>query len=162
MNSSSRTTLFSFVVTALFLLSSCIAQALGAPPILPNGSFEQPTQNWQLGAMSARSQEQAATGQYSLKVTDADDKTGSDALSARIPIEEGVYTLRGQVLPVSGTGVGIYLRFLDASGKVGPEESHVFQRTLPSSPTNHWLPFELTGIALKNVAFAEVWIHSYN
>ncbi len=134
-----------------------------APPTLANGSFEQQLEGWKLdGPMASLSDKQAATGQYSLKITDDDGNVGSDVLAARVPVQAGVYTLKGQVFPVSGSGLGIYLRFMDADGKVGPEESYIFQRTVPSSPLGQWIPFELTGAALKNVAFAEVWIHSFN
>ncbi|RYX85516.1 hypothetical protein EON83_06005 [bacterium] len=162
MNLIISTGLFCVIVTGFLPLHCYSAEPAALLPDITNGSFENQLEGWKLGALSELSKQQAATGQYSLKISDDSDQNGSEALAARVPVGAGIYTLRGKVFTVSGSGLGVYLRFMDSAGKVGPEETHVFQRTVPSTPRGQWVPFELTGIALKNAAFAEVWLHSYN
>lgn len=140
----------------------CAAEPV-PPETVPNGGFEQKTTEWGINdQMSSISTEQAASGKYSLKIVDADSKTGSDVTSARIPVSPGVMVLRGKVFTVSGSRLGIYLRFLDQQGNQISADGDTLQRTLPASPANQWVPFDLTGFARKGTAYAQIWIHSYN
>ncbi len=131
---------------------------------IPNGGFEEGLEGWSIPdgeGMASLSTEQAATGQHSLKVVDRDPVNGSNATATRVRIEErGVYELRGKVYPVSGSGLGIYVRLRAANGDdAAPADP--FQRGLGGS-RKQWEPFALTVYVMEAPAYLELWIHSYS
>ncbi|HHX40662.1 MAG TPA: right-handed parallel beta-helix repeat-containing protein [Armatimonadetes bacterium] len=154
------------LVAALFLAIPAVA-APAPHKTLPivNGDFEQGAHGWNIPAdegMSTLSQEQAASGKWSLKVVDDHPKNGSSATASRVPIEGvGVYELHGKALPVSGSGLGIYVRVLDKEGRlIGKGDD--FHRGAPSEPVGKWVPFTSTIYAPEGAAYLELWIHSYS
>jgi hypothetical protein len=136
------------------------------PTMLPlfNGDFEQQLQGWKIAPdenMTTLSTEQAASGRYSLKVVDDSDKLGSSAFATRVAIPgAGSYVLHGKAFPVSGNGLGIYVRVLDKNGQVVGQGDD-FQRAAPTQPTGKWVPFSIDLFTGHEAAFLEVWIHSY-
>lgn len=128
---------------------------------IPDGGFEA-AQNWKIAdAMSTFSNEQVASGTTSLKVVDNSETLGSDVTAARVSIARGgQYKLRGKVFPVSGEGLGIYVRVLDQTGKLMGQGDD-FQRGAPTSPLGKWSDFSLDVQAEDDARFLEVWIHSY-
>ncbi len=148
---------FAFSLTAL----------RAAPERLPiaNGGFEEQGQGWQIPAnegMSTLSTEQAASGKASLKVVDESDTLGSNAVAHRVAIKGGgVFRLQGQVFPVSGSGLGIYVRVLDKEGQlIGKGDE--FHRGAPAAPAGKWTPFTLPIYTTEEAAFLELMIHSYS
>lgn len=133
-----------------------------AVPML-NGGFEQGAAGWKIGGtppLATVSQERAATGRYSLKISDDSDKDGSDVTSGSVPLKgPGYYTLRGKAFPVSGSGLGIYLRLLDRNGR--KLSGNEVLRSAPVGPVGGWGPVTLEIEAPATAAFAQVWIHSY-
>lgn len=154
---------WSALAALAMLMAAASAQDAGLALGVPNGGFEQGMQGWKFGGrsmMAAVSQEQAATGRSSLKITDNDDKDGSDVTSSAIPLKApGHYTLHGKAFPVSGSGLGIYLRLLDRNGRKLPGDDTM--RSAPVTPTGKWVPFTLEFEALAPAAFVQIWIHSY-
>ena len=72
----------------------------------------------------------------------------------------GVYELRGECFPVSGGGLGLYVRVLDRNRKlIGKGDE--FHRALGGS-SQKWERFRLTFRAPENAAYLELWIHSYS
>lgn len=145
-------------------LASLIVLALAAEPVklpLSNGDFEQQAAGWTIrDSMSSLSEEQAASGRWSLKVVDEREDAGSDVVATNVPVEPGIYELRGKVYPVSGSGLGIYVRVLDAAGAIigrGDE----FQRGAPTAPVGQWVPFTLTVYVTGDARALQLWIHSY-
>ena len=131
---------------------------------VPNGGFEDGIKGWKLNeptAMCTVSTEQAASGKYSLKVVDNHPKHGSGAQAGRVPITKpGPCELRGKVFPVSGSGLGMYVRVLDKAGKLCMPGDQ-FQRGL-GGKDRKWLPFSLAIYPPKEAAYLELWIHSYS
>lgn len=145
------------------LATTGLAQSKALP--IPNGDFEQGAEGWTIPAdegMSTLSQEQSASGKWSLKVVDDHDKNGSTAIASRVPVQgAGVYELHGKVFPVSGSGLGIYVRVYDKDGKqIGKGDE--YHRGAPSEPTGKWIPFTSSIYTSDDAAFLELWIHSYS
>ncbi len=153
---------FAFV----FTLAAAYLAAAAGPVVMPipNGGFEEGLKGWTLNEptpMCSVSDEQAASGKYSLKVVDAHPKNGSGAQATRVPITTpGPCELRGKVFPVSGGGLGMYVRVLDKAGKLCMP-SDQFQRGL-GGKDKKWKPFSLTIYPPKEAAYLELWIHSYS
>ncbi len=145
--------------------------ALGAawceptPLPIPNGSFEDGAEGWSItefeGVSSAITDERAASGKYSLKVVDTHPKNGSSVKSTRVPIEgAGVFELRGMLYPVSGSGLGMYVRVCDKDGRL-VVSGETFQKGLGGS-AKEWRPFRLPIYTPSDAATLEVWVHSYS
>lgn len=147
------------------------ASLFGAATMLPaapasglvNGSFEAGLEGWTCGpddkGISQISTARAATGTHSLFIRDTDGKSGSDVLSSRVSVVQRAYELRGKGYTVSGQGLGIYIRELDAKGNrvKQPKDTLVS----PSPKTGVWRPFKLEFLPQPTTAFIQVWIHSF-
>jgi len=138
----------------------------GTEKVLPvaNGGFEEGLKGWKLGGdrgMSSVSSEQAASGARSLKVVDSDGKFGSNAVSTRVSVAGGgVYELRGKVYPVSGTGLGVYVRVLDKDGGlVVPGDTYIAGL---GGSEKRWKSFSRKIYTTRSTAFLEIWVHSYS
>ena len=122
------------LITAVIFLTICCLCGLASASetVLPifNGGFEEKLEGWTIPeneGISTLSTEQAASGKYSLKVADDDSRNGSDVRARRVPISgAGVFEIRGKYFPVSGSGLGIYVRVLDKDGElVRAGDSHI-------------------------------------
>jgi len=148
---------------ALLLCSTVMAApAEVAMPVL-NGDFEGGAEHWTLGGnppMGAITEEQAAGGKHSLKVTDTTDKDGSDIRGERFALPgAGVYELRGKYLGVSGSGLGMYVRLYDAAGTIlNEQDSHLIGL---GGTDKAWRKFQSLVYAPDGATAAEIWIHSY-
>jgi hypothetical protein len=130
-----------------------------------NNSFEEGEQGWWFpeGCMGTVSDEQAATGKYSLKIVDADgEKGGSNVGCTRVPIQgRGAYELRWKTYPVSGTGCGIYVRVYGEDGKsVLPDDR--YQRPAPEKPAGQWVAASMRIYTPEKARFLDVLVHSYS
>lgn len=154
----------SFGVVALLLILTLAAAEPQLLPI-PNGDFEAGAESWQIqefeGVATAISDEQAASGTRSLKVVDNHAKNGSHAVAARVAIPgPGVYELRGKHYPVSGSGLGIYVRVLAKDGTLlAPGDA--FHKGIGGN-ARKWLDFDLPVYVGGDAAFLELWVHSYS
>jgi len=131
-----------------------------------NGDFEKGTWGWRIpkGGMGALSTEQAAGGQYSLKITDASKTEGSSINSARIRADgAGAYELRGNYFPVSGDGVGMYVKYLDESGRVLNQDDRGWLTSTGNlgGSEKRWAPFAFRFETPAETAALQIWIHSY-
>lgn len=140
----------------------------GDGQLLRNGGFEDAHWGWTIPrqGMGTLSTEQAAGGGTSLKIVDADRQRGSNITSARIPtVGPGSFELRGKVLPVSGEGLAIYVRFLDEDGGVLNEQvdprGWIDSLISLGGSTRRWEPFAARFTAPEGTVFLQVWIHSY-
>ncbi len=149
-------------VIAAMLLAAPVA-LFAQPESIPiaNASFEEGEDAWSLpdGSMGEVTDEQAASGDYSLKIVDTDgDKGGSNVLGPRVPIDgKGSYELRFKTFPVTGSGCGIYVRVLDADGNAAVPGDQ-YQRGAPSSPANEWVDASLRIFAPADARFLQVWV----
>ena len=139
--------------------------AKGTPIPIPNGGFEQQLQGWTISEklkISSLSTEKAATGKYSLKVLDQDNKEGSGVRSPMVAIPgAGEYELQGMLYAVSGGGMGMYIHLFDKDKKrIDPDK--IIQRGLGGSDRK-WKPFRMR-IPVYNpeAAYIQLWIHSYS
>ncbi|MEN6546612.1 MAG: hypothetical protein ABFE07_11255, partial [Armatimonadia bacterium] len=151
---------FPILVAILVGVAACAAET--SLPLV-NGGFEEGSKGWTTPAdgMGTLSEEQAASGKWSLKIVDEDDKRGSNVTAARVPIRGGgVYDLRGKYFAVSGEGLGMYLRTYDAAGTMlnGPD-SHLLGL---GGSDRKWRSFAGRVYAEPNAASLEIMVHSYN
>jgi len=136
--------------------------------LLRNGGFELGSWAWRIpkNGMGSVSDEQAATGQHSLKIVDESKKRGSNISSARLPIDgPGSFELRGKVFRASGNGVGMYLKYWDANGKLLNKTDHrgwISGVTTAQGPVGEWAPFKCRFTAPPDTASLQIWIHSAN
>jgi hypothetical protein len=135
--------------------------------LVPNGSFEHGAFKWQIGdKMSIISDEQAHTGMYSLKIVDPEKEGGSNVNSVRIPVDAaGKYELRGWVYPVSGDGVGLYVKYWSADGKQlneTDERGWISGIGSVGGDTKAWKPFSFPFEAPEGTEYLQIWIHSAN
>ena len=165
----------SFIITGalLFAASSlaphCVAQGalnptetpVNAVIIVPGGDFETPD-NWTIkDEMSTFSGEQFVSGKTSLRVKDESETLGSDVASVKIPVGPGMWKLRGQIFPVSGQGLAIYVRLYDDKGKFAVP-SGTWQRALPNAPRAKWSAWSLDVRVPDNAKTLDIWVHSYS
>ncbi|MFO7958593.1 MAG: heparinase II/III family protein [Candidatus Brocadiia bacterium] len=134
---------------------------------LPNGGFERGTWGWELpaGGMAEVSEERAAGGRRALHIRDTEDERGSNISSARFPGGPGPHAVRGKVCPISGDGLGIYVRCLDAEGRLLNEtdgRGWISPVTSLGGSSGEWRPFESEFDCPDGTAYLQLWIHSYN
>jgi hypothetical protein len=129
------------------------------PLPITGADFEAVTEGWKIDdKMTSFSTEQAASGKQSLKVVDASETEGSSATSPRVAVQGGhLYRLHGKAFPVSGEGLGIYVRVLDKDGQLA-ERQDEFQRGAPAGPTGKWSDFSFDVRVPESAAFLELWI----
>ncbi|MHC4503545.1 MAG: hypothetical protein ACYTFI_09590 [Planctomycetota bacterium] len=136
--------------------------------LLRNGGFELGSWGWSVPkpGMGSLSGERAASGETSLRILDADGSKGSSVSSARSRVEKGgTFELRGRVFPVSGSGLGVYVKIFDANGKMLNETNargHISDVVSLGGSSKRWEPFGKRFAAPEGTAFLQVWIHSYN
>jgi len=132
----------------------------------PSGDFEDPA-GWKIGGrdggMSTIAPEAARQGKVGLRVVDESGKAGSDCRSVPIPVTSGkTYELRFWGRNRSGSGIGVYLHFHDATGRtLNGRRPNLIISSLPPEQ-QEWREFKLYGMAPGAASSASVWIHSYN
>ena len=138
-----------------------------ALPLLRNGGFEDGDWTWSIpkDGMGSVSAEHPASGTAALKIVDRSAKLGSNISSARIPIHApGVFELRGKVRHESGAAVGLYVRYLDAEGRLLNERTNdkgwIASVAAPAGPAGQWVPFAARFTPPADTAFLQLWIHS--
>jgi len=148
------------VLQALLALQPACAEEVHVP--FPNSGFEEGSKGWTFPAgseLASVSAEQAASGTKSLKIVDADANDGSNVNGPLVPVPSaGLYELRGKVFPVSGSGLGIYLRLLDEGGKPLPGDPHLLGL---GGDDRAWQPFSASLLVPPQVKQVQVWVHSY-
>ena len=158
------------LVAACGLLASPAGGEEGqeTPIPIPDGDFEAGGRGWQIPqgeGMSRVTTGRAASGRRSLHVKDTHPKNGSNVTSEYVAIpgphgRAGAFELRGKLLPVSGSGLGIYVRVYDANRrKVTSGDDHL--RGLGGS-SGKWETFAIPFYTSKQARYLQVWIHSYS
>ena len=150
------------VFLSLVLTASTRASAEQVIPI-PNGDFERELDGWTIPrneGISALASERKAGGEYSLRIVDRSDKDGSNVTSTRVAVPGGgLYQLRGKIFAVFGQGLGMYLRVYDKEGKaIAPGDRYVFAL---GGGDKKWRDFQREFYLPDEIAFLELWIHSY-
>jgi len=136
--------------------------------LLRNGGFEYRSFGWSIpnDGLAELSEERAASGSYSLKITDASDEAGSNVTSGRMEATgEKRHRLSGRILCAEGTGLGLYVRFYDADGEllnVTSERGHIGPVLSLGEPTDGWRDFEAEFETPTGTTQMDLWIHSYN
>jgi hypothetical protein len=130
---------------------------------LVNGGFEQGLAGWTVQeqpAISTVSEERSASGRAALHIRDDDGARGSAVASSRLPLPgAAMLDVRGKLYPVSGDGLGVYVRQYDAGGTCISGESHLSGL---GGSERAWRPFALTFVTLPECAEIELYFHSYN
>lgn len=135
--------------------------------LLKNGGFEAGNWGWQLPANSLGTitDEKAAGGKFSLKITDPGPGTGSNINSARFAVKGGgKYVLRGKVWHVSGSGIGMYVILRDANGQqLNPPDAQGNAAPIGtlSGAVGNWESFALKFDTPPGTTTAQLWLHSY-
>ncbi len=141
---------------------------LSGDSVLFNGDFDFGNSGWSSGGntLGEITDEMAAVGERSLKIADESDTTGSDVASARMTVDgAGRWLLRGQVHMVSGGGIGMYMRYYDATGESlndTDERGNISPVGSLKGEAGEWTPFEFAFEAPEGTASMDLWIHSYN
>ena len=134
--------------------------------LVRNGSFEFGLYGWTLGGMGEISDEQASHGSHSLKITDPVADSGSNLTSAPMAIgPERSFVLAGKVFMVSGPGVGVYVRYLDAAGKVlNMLNAYKWSGgvTTAAGKAGEWADFSMPFVVPAETTQLQIWIHSAN
>lgn len=147
------------------LLAAMLPLAIAAQVLdFPNAGFEQGLEHWTIdendGGMSTISDEQARSGKRSLKVVDDHTANGNWAMGPMIPCDgPAKLAINGWHYPVSGGGLGVYIRQLDQDGQRLPGEEHI--RGL-SGDTKQWLPFTTTVFLDETTRAVQLYFHSYS
>jgi len=155
-------------VLVLLILSVAFLQAANAPPnLLRNPSFEKAADgtvpDWSIGGeVSSWSGERARTGENALLVKDASPKLGSNISSYKVPVSAAKpYTIEAWSWTVSGSGLGFYVRCIDAAGKGLPAPNELYHRAL-SSRKRRWTRTAFVIQTPKGCASIQLWLHSYS
>ncbi|MBN8215641.1 MAG: hypothetical protein J0L75_03325 [Spirochaetes bacterium] len=129
---------------------------------LPNPGFESGLSGWDNAGdngMSLASPSAKESGAVGLRVTDASDRSGSSLTSAKFPAKPGAtYRARCRARIVSGSGIAVYLFYLDAAGKLLNSGKNLKEL---SSSTPGWQDVECAATAPAGSASVAVNIHSY-
>jgi oligo-alginate lyase len=158
------------VPLVLLVLSVAFLGTLHAaepPNLLRNPSFEKAADgavpDWSIGGeVSSWSTERTRTGGNALLVSDASPKLGSNVSSYKIPVSaEKPYTIGAWSWGVSGSGLGFYVRCLDAAGKGLPAPNEHYHRAL-SSRKRRWTRTAFVIQTPKGCASIQLWLHSYS
>ncbi len=136
--------------------------------LLGNGGFELGGWGWDIpkDGIGAISTERAASGKASLKITDTSRTSGSNVSSALIKAAGGsVYELRGKAFHVSGKGIGMYVKMLDAAGKeLNPASANgdIDPVGVLSGTVGKWEPFTFRFDVPAGTTALQLWIHSFS
>lgn len=153
-------------LVALSLLSFSPRLCGGEVP-LSDAGFEQETRGWKTSpddqGMSEFTAEAAHAGKLGLRVVDNTSEGGSSAYSARVPVKAGwIYRLSFQARVLSGSGAGVYLRFLDGQGKyLNPVPKQNDLVGLDSAGKKGWKEYSVQAMAPETAVAADIWIHSF-
>jgi hypothetical protein len=140
----------------------------GSGGLLRNGGFELQDWAWQLppGGLGEISADNPASGRFCLRIADPGPDQGSNVTSAALPARgPAPYVLTGKVRHVSGSGLGMYVRYYDAAGKMLNEVDS--RGNMPSLATlsgapGQWIDFRLPFTTPEGTVSMRLWIHSYN
>jgi len=135
--------------------------------VLRNGDFELGSFGWDLrDGVSSLSTEQAAGGTTSLKIADDRKDAGSNINSGMMPAKpETDYVLSGKVRHVSGSGIGMYIKTYDATGKLlteSDDKGNIAPVGSLSGAAGQWVDFCYPFRTPAGTAKMLLWIHSYN
>ncbi|MCD6360033.1 MAG: hypothetical protein J7M38_04150 [Armatimonadetes bacterium] len=150
------------VVVGITFVSAGAAEEIVLP--LTNPGFEDGLAGWSVTDYEGVTCElagRAASGKRSLHIVDTHDKNGSSVTSSSVPIEgPGAFELRGRYFPVSGSGLGMYVRIYDADDNcLNLETSHMVGL---GGTDGKWLPFARRFYTSSAARSLEIWIHSYS
>jgi len=136
--------------------------------LLKNGGFEYGDWGWVLptNSLGTISTELAASGEASLKISDPDDRRGSNISSAPMRVDgAGEFVLRGKVYHVSGEGIGMYIKLLDAEGDLlneTDERGWIGAIGALEGEAGEWVDFEFPFTTTPETVAIQLWIHSYS
>lgn len=135
--------------------------------LLRNGNFEFGSWGWELptNGMGAVSNERAASGTASLKISDTSKEGGSNVSTARRPLEGGKrYMLRGKVWHANGSGLGLYMKFYGADRQMLNPSDNGNIAPVGTTPTKigQWENFSFPFQTPPGTTTAQLWIHSFN
>lgn len=136
--------------------------------LLPNGDFSQGGYYWSIprDGLASISTEHALTGSRSLHITDDSGTRGTNVQSGRLKLEPGRgYELTGHVLHVKGSGIGLYVKFLDADGRLLndiDETGGIAPLAGLEGPEGEWASFRMEFRVPVDAATAYLWVHSYS
>ncbi|MFP4250851.1 MAG: hypothetical protein ACLFU7_14420, partial [Armatimonadota bacterium] len=158
-----RATHLTAAIVAVTLSFSVSAGAIekGEALHIPDSGFEDGAPSWEINCEFATlTTEHAASGEASLLITDESDEGGSDVQSAPINVPgAGLYELRGKVYPLSGNGLGVYVRQYTASGDTASSSPHIIGL---GGDDRQWREFSGLLFVPEESATMRIWVHSYH
>jgi len=156
------------VKSAKFAIKITPAKIKKDDSLLKNGNFKYIGFGWDTprSGMGKVSKTQAVEGKWSLKITDKSKKQGSNISSAKIPVSKaGKYVLKGKYFPVSGKGLGMYIKAYNADGKMLNQQDHrgyIAPVGDLKGKSKKWEDFSFPFNVPKGTKYLVLWIHSYS
>lgn len=147
---------------AACLFPICTASLLAASGNLLNADpgFEEGSAGWNFPdrSMGKITTEAAHSENQGLRISDDSIQEGSSVTSDRIAVTPGsTYTLSFRARVVSGSGLGLYLRYYENTGSKPKASEHV---NVPPAE-GAWKSYELQSVAPASAESVEIWVHSY-
>ncbi|MGQ9729764.1 MAG: hypothetical protein ACUVX8_00695 [Candidatus Zipacnadales bacterium] len=141
--------------------------ALEDERLVKNEDFEHGAWGWSINDKMTRiSEERAYSGRFSMKIVDTETTNGSNTTSARLPLAaKRKYMLTGQVFPVSGNGLGLYIKYYDAQGtQLNETDERGWISAIGSlgGESKRWEPFRFPFETPPGTEYVQIWIHSAN
>ncbi|MBN2546872.1 MAG: heparinase II/III family protein [Spirochaetes bacterium] len=136
--------------------------------LLINGDFEKLGFGWDMprDGMGVITSDKSYSGKYSLKITDEENKKGSNVSSLKIYVNEKVkYELNGKYLVLNGEGLGIYARFFDKNDKLlnqRDEKDNISSLLTLNKDSEKWEDFNIKFETPENCKYLIIWLHSFN
>ncbi|HEY1169843.1 MAG TPA: carbohydrate binding domain-containing protein [Verrucomicrobiae bacterium] len=125
-----------------------------------NNGFENNLANWNNsgdGGMSAVNASAKRTGGYGLRVTDTNPSAGSSLYSQAFTVQPGKgYLCRFWAKSVTGSGLGVYLKFYNSGGT----EILSVSTGVPSNGI--WAKYYVEEVSPPGAATAKIWIRAYH
>lgn len=131
-----------------------------------SSGFENNLNDWIVGTgdggMSQSVSAAKRSGGFGLRVTDANAGGGSDLLSPKLPTLQGRgYELSFWARTVSGSGMGVYLRYFDANQAALPGQPFPGAHLGIPADQTQWRRLTLSHVAPSGAAYVAIWLHSY-
>lgn len=159
--SSLLSAVLSFLLLAVLSLPHCLAAE--ETITIPNGGFEEGLSGWSVNEtepISTVGEAPDSPGCHALRILDESTSRGSWIVSEKVTCAgPAVVDIRGRLFPVSGSGLGIYVRQYASDGKCISGESHIAGL---GGSEKKWLDFSRRVYLLDHTVAMDLLIHSYS
>jgi hypothetical protein len=153
---------------ALEIVPVEFSEAFGEGGLLGNGGFEHGALGWSIpgNGLGCVNDEDAASGKYSLRITDTSEKNGSNITSPAVTVKDRKdYLVKGRARIFSGGGIGIYVHCYDKSGRqLLDDKGEKAVAAIGKVPADGggWRDFAFPFQTPKGTSTVRLWLHSFS